>query len=327
MKINITTIAVITLSSALSACGGGISIADNGGITGTGITTAGRVTGFGSIWVNGIRFNVDNATFTRDGVTSTGQSEFRIGEYVVIKGSVDKTTQSGIANDVSFTDLLDGAVTAVSTNNSTIEILGQSVEVDANTTLLDERDGSANTFPNLTDLALGNIVEVSGIKDSSGLIKATSIKLKKEVGTENELKGKINNINLSSKTFIIGNIFIDYSSANLEGFNGPPANNQFVEVKSSTTYNGSTLFAIKVKLEDENLETEVGAEFEIEGIVTRYVSDTDFDVNGISVTTTAETQYKKNLPSDVLELDVEIEVKGKTNSLGILVAEEIEFED
>ncbi len=324
MKTKLKSIATIILSSALSACGGGVSVASNDGITGTGITTAGRVTGFGSIWVNGIEFNVNKATFSRDGVTSSGQSDFSIGEYVVIKGLVDQTTQSGIAEDVSFTDLLDGTVTTASTDNSTIEILGQLVTTDTKTILIDERGDSKNTLPNLTDLVLGNIVEVSGIRDSTGLIKATSIKLKKDIGSNNELKGTVINIDTSAKTFTIGSILVDYGTAKLEGFHTNPVNGQFVEVNSSTEYDGGILIAKKIELKDEHLVTEQGTELKLEGIVTRFISTLDFDINGIPVMTNSKTEYKDGVSTDI-KLNVQLEVNGVVNNKGILIAKKIEL--
>ncbi len=323
MKVNFNIMTIVMISTLLSACGGGLQVAGDG-ITGTGIT-AGRVTGFGSIYVNGIKFDVNNATFSRDGATSSGQNEFSIGEYIVIKGSVDETGTTGIADDVSFIDLLEGSVTVSSTDDRTIEVLGQLIEIDSDTKFLID-DDDLPSFTKLTDLIIGNIIEVSGIKDSTGLIKATSIKLKEESGSENELKGTISNIDHSAKTFMIGSILIDYDSAELDGFNSSPENGQFVEVNSSTEYNGQILIANEVELEDEHLATNTGTELEFEGIVTRYVSILDFDVNGIPVTTNSETEYHDGTPSDI-ELNISLEVHGIVDSNGILVAEEIEFEE
>lgn len=330
IKINLKIITVALLSALLSSCGGGTDIASNSdGITGTGIT-AGRVTAFGSIYVNGIKFDVDSATFSRDGVASSGQSEYSLGEYVVIKGSVNGTV--GIADEVIFEDLLDGAVTEASRDNLTIKILGQSVEIDSNTTLLDDRDGSsADTFPKLTDLKAGNIVEVSGVRDANGLIKATSIKLKEDsfvVGeSENEIKGTVSSLNTSDKTFMMGAILVKYDGASFDGFNEQDLENGlFVEVKSINEIVGNTLVARKVELKDEHLVVGSGADLEIEGVVTRFNTILDFDVNGVKVTTNTETEYKEGIASDI-GLNIDVEVKGKVNSDGVLVAKEIELED
>jgi len=325
MKNNPQTLKILFIliaATLINACGGavGTSVAE-GGISGTGITM-GRITNFGSIFVNGVRFDVDNASFQRDGKPSNGQDDFSIGEYVVIKGSVDDKGTSGIASEVIFEDVLDGAVTEVSTNNVTIEILGQLIKTDNITAL--------HGIDNLSDLSSGNIVEVSGIKDAEGLITATSIKLKQEtfvVGvSENELKGIISNIDLSAKTLIINNILVDYSAVELQGFNGQnPQIGQFVEIKSDLEIIGNTLLASKMELKSESQEIASNTKLEVEGVVTRFFSLLDFDVNGITVSTDTNTEYKNGVAAD-LTLNSEIEVEGKVNNAGVLIAEEIKFE-
>ncbi len=334
IKINLKIITVALLSAFLSSCGGGVDVASNGdGITGTGIT-AGRVTGFGSIYVNGIKFDVGSATFSRDGVASS-EGEYSLGEYIVIKGSVNGTV--GTAEEVVFKDLLEGAVTRI-IDDVQIEILGQLVEIDSNTTLLDDRDGSTvDTFPNLTDLAVGNIVEVSGVRGANDLIKATSIKLKEDSfvlnESENEIKGRVSGPNTINKTFMIGGILVEYNvNTSFDGLTEQDLINEpFVEVKSTTEIVGNILFASKIELEDEHLNVETNDEVEIEGLVTSFGSIQGVDVfylNGIPVSTNSETIYDPVTAnaSDII-LNAEIEVKGKVNGDGVLVAEEIEFED
>ena len=49
--------------SILASCGGG---GGSAGIGGTGITSGGTITGFGSIFVNGVKYNTDAATVSGD---------------------------------------------------------------------------------------------------------------------------------------------------------------------------------------------------------------------------------------------------------------------
>ncbi len=299
----------------LNACGG----SSDGGMTGTGIT-AGRITNFGSVFVNGIQFNVDNATFSRDGVISQ-QSDFLVGEYVVIEGNVNPSGTSGTATKVIFTDLLEGEVTGVSTDGISIEVLGQNIKTDSLSIFHD--------FTNLTDLAVGSVVEVSGLRDASGLLVANSIELKQAVfiqGTsENEVKGMVSNVNQTQMTFQIGAITIDYSNAEVDDFaGGNPVEGQFVEAKSSQPINGNTLVAFEVELEDQFLTVASNTEVELEGLVTRFVSAVDFDVNGLNITTNNSTEFDDGVAGN-LALNVLIEVEGIVNSSGTLVAEKIKF--
>lgn len=309
-------------SSALLACGGGGTNIADGGITGSGITM-GRITNFGSIFVNGIKFDVDNASFNRDGVTSSGQSEFSVGEFIVINGSIDASGTTGVATSVQFDDALEGAVTVASADNTTLEVLGQLVKTDQLTVFYD--------FAALTDLTVGNIVEVSGVADADGVIIATSIRLITTsfiVGSsQNEVKGVVSNLNEVSKTFNIGAILVEYAGATLEDFDGQSlVNGQFVEAKSNTSLVGNNLLATVVELEDEFISLGANTEAEIEGYVTSYQSASSFAVNGISVTTLSSTRYSDGTSASI-GLNVLLEVEGEVNSAGVLVAEEISFKE
>ena len=312
---------VLLLSLFLHACGGaGLTVAD-GGISGTGITM-GRITKFGSIYVNGIKFNVDQASFIRDGNPASDQSEFSVGEYVVIKGFVDRTGLTGIASEVVFEDIVEGAVTHATSDNLSIEVLGQTILTDASTQF--------HGFAQLSDLVAGNIVEVSGLKNAEGLITATSIKLKQSdfvpSVSQNELKGTVTELDTVNQTFLIKNIVIDYSQAEFQGFAGTQLKDgQFIEAKSNTMVIGNTLQADQIKLEKEYQEVIQNTKLKVEGIVTRFNSIKDFDVNGIPVTTNQNTQYKKGTIADVV-LNAEVDVKGKVGKTGVLLAAEIELE-
>ena len=327
MKNNIKPPILAVLMSSLLfllSCGGGItggnSIVD-GGITGTGIT-AGRITNFGSIFVNGIQFDVDNAIFSRDGVNSQ-QSDFLVGEYVLIKGDVSTTGISGKASEVIFTDSLEGQVTVASTDDISLEVLGQKVKTDQLSIFHD--------FNSLTDLTVGNIVEVSGLRDSTGQIIASSIELKQVAFisgvSENEVKGIVSNVNQTQMSFQLGNINVDFSNAELDDFvNGVPAAGQFVEVKSSQPIAGNVIQAFKVELEDDSLSLSSNDDVEIEGLVTRFVSALDFDVSGIPVTIDSSTEFQDGTVGN-LELNALVEIEGSVNSLGIVVVDKIKFKD
>ncbi len=314
-------LAVIT-SVLLSACGGGGTTLAGGGISGTGISM-GRITNFGSIIVNGVKFDVNGADFIRDEDTESEQDDYSVGEYIVVKGTIDESGLTGIADEVMFTNELEGAVTLASTDGLTLEVLGQKVMTNALTVFIG--------FEALSNLKLDNIVEVSGTRNSDGDIQATSIKLKSDTfvsgSSENELKGFVSELNTTLKTFMINNITIDYTDAIPENFGSQVlADGLYVEVESDSIIVANVLKADTVELKDESSDLLEGYEAHIEGQITRFVSDTDFEINGLSATTNQDTEYSDGNVTDLAE-GVFIEIEGETNSEGIIVAESIEFEE
>ncbi|MGB0848831.1 MAG: DUF5666 domain-containing protein [Thiolinea sp.] len=312
----------ITLSLAagllLSACAdsGNTQLAE-GGIGGTGISAFGTITGFGSIWVNGVRYDVSSASFTRDGASASGQSDYRIGEVVTIKGSVNADGVSGVANSVEFDDLLEGTVSQASSDGNTLQVLGQTVMTDARTVL--------HGFALLTDLQAGNVVEVSGYRQGQ-TIRATSIVLKQTSFTPNqsvlEVKGTISNVDLVAKTFQLGQWIVDYSGASLALPNNTPQNGQYVEVESTQALQGNRLIAAEVELEDEYPSFGEGQEVELEGVVTAFTSSVQFSVNGQRVVTNASTRFEHGIAADI-QLNSLLEVEGSINASGVLVATEV----
>ncbi|MGD8913904.1 MAG: hypothetical protein PVJ68_14345, partial [Candidatus Thiodiazotropha sp.] len=87
----LVSIAIGVSVIGLYSCGGsGNTPTLNGGIGGTGITQ-GRVTGFGSVFVNGTEFNTDDASFTVNDLAAT-ESDLAVGMVVRISGASNSST-------------------------------------------------------------------------------------------------------------------------------------------------------------------------------------------------------------------------------------------
>ena len=98
----------------------------------------------------------------------------------------------------------------------------------------------------------------------------------------------------------------------------------FVEAKGST-FVGGALQATKIEFEgpDADDDNDDGdAKREIEGLITRFVSVTDFDVAGRPVTTTLTTVYENGTAAD-LGLNLKVEVEGPLDAAGVLVARKV----
>jgi hypothetical protein len=306
---------LITLFAAmvLTACG-----IDGGGAPLTPVTVVshGTITGFGSVIVNGVRYDIGSAMITVDGNSGT-ESDLAVGQIVVIRGTLDVNAMTGSANSVDFDDAVEGPITAIDATAGTLTVLEQNVIIDAGTTFDDSLDPAS-----LAGLAVDDVVEVTGFRLADGSIKATRIELKMP-GGELEVTGFVRNA--AATTFEINSLVVDYSAAMLDDFpSGMPENGQLVEAKGDALGGSGELLASRVEFKGNDLAGDAGDRFEIEGFVTRFVSTTDFDVQGLPVTTNAQTVFVNGTSAD-LALDRKVEVEGTIDAAGVVVAENIEF--
>ncbi|MEZ5500914.1 MAG: DUF5666 domain-containing protein [Steroidobacteraceae bacterium] len=312
---------VTLLASAASSCGGGGGSGSvvtpppppppTGGIRGTGIAL-GPVTGFGSVFVNGIEFSTNGAQITVEDSSGT-EADLKVGQIVEVRGDIDASAGTGTATSIVFSDSLEGPITAIDLATNSLNVLGQTVRVNG-ATIFDDRISPAS----LAGLNVNDIVEVSGNADNTGVVIASRIE-PKAAGNLFELKGTVSN--LSGNTFSIGPTTIDFSSALL--VNGSPSNGACVEVKGNA-FNQGTLVATRVEVKSCTLGASANDLGEIEGLITRFVSVSDFDVGGQAVTTNASTTYEGGTSAD-LGVNLKVEVEGSFNASLVLVARKVQI--
>ena len=319
MKIKLTAL-VVSAAFLLASCGDAVTLAE-GGMTGTGIT-AGRITGFGSIYVNGIHYDVDNATFDRNGTQVSDQSSFAAGEFITVTGSVNTDGVSGVATQVKFDGLVKGTVEAIATDAKSISILGQTIQID----LLSVLHG----FDQLADLQLGNLVEVSGDRLPSGVIKATSLALLADnyQSTDSlQVVGAISHLKPELKTFQMNGLTVNYSTASLVAWNGKAlANGQLVQVIASQLPESGVLNAQQLSLQASEGKYPEKSRLELEGIVSAISSASRFSLAGQSVVTSSSTQFV-GLTSSSLAVGLTVEVEGTVDASGLLQAKRVMLRD
>ena len=165
-----TTITLLLAGGILAACGdgGGETVAgiDARGNPSAAIVSQGTVTGFGSIFVNGVRYDTNAASFQIDGATGT-EADLAVGDVVIVFGTLNAGETTGTAETVLFDDVVEGPVTAIDDVANTITVLEQLIRIDADTSFDD------NISPaSIAGLALNDIVEVSGfIRADSAPVK------------------------------------------------------------------------------------------------------------------------------------------------------------
>ncbi len=317
--------ALLLAISLVSACGGGGEGGitpppppPTGGITRTGVAVAvGPITGFGSVIVNGIRYDTATATFTKDGAAAV-QADLAVGQFVLVKGTIDDNNSNAVATSVEFDDVVEGPVSSVDSVAGILVVLGQTVLVGPGTSIDDNCPALLDDFLNVP------AVEVSGPVMGDGSIEATRIECRAALG-EMEVTGLVNSLNAGAMTFEINALTVDYSVAAVDNFpGGVISDGDPVEAKGVSLGAGGELIATRVEFKGARFADDEGDHIEVEGFITAFVSAANFDVSGIPVTTDANTIYEGGTAAD-LGLNLKVEVEGEFNSSGVLLATKVEF--
>jgi len=146
---------------SLAACGGGSS---SGGDSGggnppprpatTSVTAVGSITGFGSVFVNGTKYEVEAGTVIaiEDNADVMGDdSVLRLGMKVTVQGSV--TSGVSTASHIEFDEDLKGPIDSVTPDSAdptigTIEVMTKIVTIDTST-VLDDDIGDNDGIPGI----------------------------------------------------------------------------------------------------------------------------------------------------------------------------------
>ncbi len=328
-KILVRAITTALAVPAIVACGGGGDPASSSGpATATRGVSQGPITGFGSVFVNGVEIEVPSGSHIEVEGERKTERDLRIGMVVKIEWEKDSSGRPA-AKSIKYSDDTQGPLRNIDRVAGTFTVLGQRVIVDRLTKF--ELDDSSTPITGLTALKDGDIVEVSGLRDANGAIRATRVEVKTETSAspEFELKGIVSHFNDITKTFMIGTTNVNYSTAN-QFPNAAWGNSACVEVKGSL--NGDTLVAAKVKLDDScslsgggNISSD--AEIEVEGYVSGFTGS-EFKVNGQAVRATGATVYRMGDQSadvSMIKDDARVEVEGFIGSDGVLVAQKVSF--
>lgn len=300
----------VTIAAAtafLAACGSSNNpTSANGGTTaGTTGFTRGAITAFGTntVTVGNDDFTTSASTQRKrldDGpnhIPGADDAVFRPGMVVeVFHRQEDKN-----AVEIRFQDDLEGPITAKpGTGGATFDVLGVPVIVDTNTHFDDSLGQSGLS---LNTLAVGDFVELSGLFDANGALRATFIEGKRAssqaAGREAEIKGSVANLSgtAPNQTFTVNGVRFQMN-ATTQTSDIPTsglANGMFVEVKTSPSAPFTQPFlATKVEGTFEDPEAEVrGADkASVEGFVTSLSGTSPnltFKLGNTTVTTSSAT--------------------------------------
>jgi hypothetical protein len=298
------------LLALLAGCGGGV------GSGGTGTYAAGPITGFGSIIVNGVRFDESAATVLDDDDASRTRGELRLGMTVAVDGGdvrSDAAGRTATATRVRFGSEIVGPVTAVDAAAGTLVVLGQTVAVAVDTVLDDRLSGG------IVRLAFGQGIEVYALYDAaSGRYKATRIEPRSAL-TQWTLRGPVAALDSVGKTLRIGGAEFGYAAA--AGVPPDLAVGRIVRLRLQAGVDASGRFTVtSFGTGLRTPEDRDGAE--LEGLITAITSTASFQVNGLPVDASAAS-----FPDGTsgIRLGARVDAKGRLRN-GVLVASTVEIE-
>ena len=284
--------AALLSALVLAACGGG-----SGGSTSTAAsssvaqTASGTVTGFGSVYVDGVEIEDARATTRVENADgSYSATALQLGQRVRVAHD-----GSGTASGVTVDAAVIGAVASGSINTTalTFQVAGQAVKANTDSTLgvVTVYGGGYTAF---TDIAAADLVEVHGsvVYDSTAatyVVQATRIEKKSAISAV-RVMGKIASLDTTAKTFAINGLTVSYASATLAPSTATLANDQTVAVwgpSSALVVSGGTLTltASRVKVINSSLaDTVTSGTTQLGGLVSNYsASAGSFEIEGVKV--------------------------------------------
>lgn len=292
---------------------------DEDGIEGTGIiaeaedqlVTYGPITQFGSIYVNGSKYEIDDAEV--EFVNNTGANELAIGMMVQVQADW-KQQINGVFNaqKVTFDQQIEGPINTVAGHGDTtiLTILGTTVVVTDDTAI--DNSITNNFIP-------GSVVSVSGISNEKGQLQATYITLRTNVyrdGQQVEVENIVTAINELEQMINLDGIKVDVSKAKWKkGTLETLEIGVRIEVVGHYDANNNRIIANKVRVKENDLSLNKGNKLILDTIVTHYQSINQFRLNGYTTNASA-AEFLRGESQD-LSNGVRIRATGYINIDGI----------
>jgi Domain of unknown function (DUF5666) len=292
--------------------------------------SVGPINGFGSVVVNGIKFDDNGARIEiEDNEDRIGDDNggLRVGMLVQVSGKVEDngTRRVGKAERIEMEAEIRGPiknlVAATSGTGGSFDSMGISIKADDQTALF----GLAK----VGELKNDDVVQVHGQRNADGSIKALLIQ-KRASAVSYKTTGTVSNHNAGAKSFNIGTLAVLYSSnTELRKLPNGLTDGMLVRVQGASANFNSAANSLQanlvkqVKIFDDNSSLN---ESEVRGLVTDLSADkSSFKVSGVTVNISSSTQFLRGT-KDQLSNGSNVEVEGNVVN-GVLQARKVQFED
>lgn len=311
--------ALASLGAMAAGCGGLDDLAGvgSGGTGQIASFSLGAISGFGSVIVNGIRYDDSSATVTDDLGDTRGPGQLRIGMVVEIDGDTDDASAAGVARSIRIVSEIRGRVGTVNAAAGQLMVQGLAVQTSVDT-VWDDPSG-------INAIGINDIVEVWGFADRTsgqGVIMATRIDASPSERSVAKLRGIVDAVSSSPPGLRVGAQPVDLMKT---GLPAGLAVGALVQVMGPMpTGSGGPWTADRVSLLTPALSTGVAAA-RLEGKISGFQSAASFQLAGLSVD--ASSASFQGGSAATLRDGLRIRVDGRTNGANRVNAERVSIRD
>ena len=306
-----TLLSTLLTLLVLISCGGGV---DSGG-TGSAVAL-GPISGFGSIIVNGVRFDDWAASIQDDDGRALTRDQLKLGMQTEIDASdfsVNAGKETAKASSIRTRSDLIGPVTGVDTSAGSLVVLGQTVVV-TRATIFDAR-----LVEGLSSIRVGATLEIHGRYDPSrARFAATRIQPKIDP-LFYKLRGTVNAVDPSTKLMVVGEQTINFVRLSANDASAVAVGKL---VRVTLQLNNPSGVWMAITLRDATFRLPNRDDAQIEGRISTWFSSRQFSVDGIPIDA-SKAQFVGGEASIVIGARVEIE---GASSGGVLLARTVRLE-
>lgn len=302
------------LALVIAACGGGVGVGGTGGDA----VVHGTISGFGSVIVNGIRFDDSAARIETDDGVALDRGALGLGMVAEIdSGPIGGSApdRSATARRIRIASELVGVVETVDAAGGSFVAIGQTVRVTADTVYGDTLAGGLPT------LLAGQPVVVFGNLDiAAGQVVATRVDRLASLPERLRVRGSVTALDTTARTFRIGAASFTYDAAIAPA---TLADGSLVRLEVAAMVDGAGRWVVQ-RFDDGSRRVRDVDEAELEGAITSFTSTREFSVNGQPVVADASTRFPDGEAG--IRLGAIVEVEGAVVG-GVLRATQVEIED